>query len=54
MRLNGVWRLLRSTSSEELTVGDAAARWGLTNPSYFAREYRDLFGELPFQTLHKC
>ncbi|WP_338641424.1 helix-turn-helix domain-containing protein [Burkholderia pyrrocinia] len=54
VRLNGVWRLLRSTSSEELTVGDAAARWGLTNPSYFAREYRDLFGELPFQTLHKC
>lgn len=53
VRLNGVRRLLRSTSSEELTVGDAAARWGLTHPSYFAREYRDLFGELPSQTPRK-
>lgn len=50
MRLNAVRRLLRSTSPEELLIGDAAARWGFTHLSYFAREYRDLFGELPSQT----
>lgn len=53
LRLNGVRRLLRSTSQEELMVGDAAAQWGFTHPSYFAREYRDLFGELPSQTPRK-
>ncbi|SAK87448.1 AraC family transcriptional regulator [Caballeronia hypogeia] len=50
MRLNGVRRLLRSTSQNELGVGDAAAKWGFTHASYFAREYRSLFGELPSQT----
>jgi AraC family transcriptional regulator, ethanolamine operon transcriptional activator len=53
LRLNGVRRLLRSTSQDELMVGDAAAQWGFTHPSYFAREYRDLFGELPSQTPRK-
>lgn len=53
VRLNGVRRLLRSTSQEELMVGDAAAQWGFTHPSYFAREYRELFGELPSQTPRK-
>jgi len=51
IRLNAVHRLLRSTSVNELLVGDAAARWGFTHLGYFAREYRDLFGELPSQTL---
>lgn len=49
-RLNAVHRLLRSTSADELLIGDAAARYGFTHLSYFAREYRDLFGELPSQT----
>lgn len=53
VRLNGVRRLLRSTQQDELMVGDAAAQWGFTHPSYFAREYRGLFGELPSQTLRK-
>ncbi|MFM0159293.1 transcriptional regulator, AraC family [Burkholderia sp. GAS332] len=50
IRLNAVHRLLRTTSAEELLIGDAASRWGFTHLSYFAREYRDLFGELPSQT----
>ncbi|WP_031365202.1 helix-turn-helix domain-containing protein [Caballeronia sordidicola] len=50
IRLNAVHRLLRSTSANDLLVGDAAARWGFTHLGYFAREYRDLFGELPSQT----
>ncbi|CAD6514173.1 helix-turn-helix domain-containing protein [Paraburkholderia sabiae] len=53
LRLNAVHRLLRSTNAEELLIGDAAARLGFTHLSYFAREYRDLFGELPSQTLRK-
>ena len=50
IRLNAVHRLLRMTSADELLIGDAASRWGFTHLSYFAREYRDLFGELPSQT----
>ncbi|MFM0503575.1 helix-turn-helix domain-containing protein [Paraburkholderia caffeinilytica] len=50
IRLNAVRRLLRMTSAEELLIGDAACRWGFTHLGYFAREYRDLFGELPSQT----
>lgn len=50
LRLNAVRRLLRSTSAEELLIGDAAGRYGFSHLSYFAREYRDLFGELPSQT----
>jgi AraC-like DNA-binding protein len=53
IRLNAVRRLLRSTNAAELLIGDAAARWGFTHLSYFAREYRDLFGELPSQTPRK-
>ncbi|WDD91911.1 helix-turn-helix domain-containing protein [Burkholderia sp. FERM BP-3421] len=51
IRLNAVRRLLRTTGVEDLCVGEAAARWGFTHLGYFAREYRDLFGELPSQTL---
>ncbi|NPT55821.1 helix-turn-helix domain-containing protein [Paraburkholderia elongata] len=50
IRLNAVHRLLRMTSAEEVLIGDAACRWGFTHLGYFAREYRDLFGELPSQT----
>lgn len=53
-RLNAVRRSLRSTSAEELLIGDAAARYGFSHLSYFAREYRDLFGELPSQTRRRC
>lgn len=50
LRLNAVHRLLRSTYPDELLVGDAAARLGFTHLGYFAREYRELFGESPSQT----
>ena len=47
IRLNAVRRLLRTTPVQQLGVGEAAASWGFTHLGYFAREYRDLFGELP-------
>jgi transcriptional regulator GlxA family with amidase domain len=33
------------------TVADIASYWGFTNPSRFARAYRDRFRELPAATL---
>ncbi|QBR03297.1 helix-turn-helix domain-containing protein [Paraburkholderia pallida] len=50
VRLAGVRRLLRSTTPEALTIGDAAARWGFFHLSHFSRDYRNLFGELPSRT----
>ena len=50
IRLNGVRRELMASSSTELSIGDAAARWGFFHLSHFASEYQDLFQELPSQT----
>jgi AraC family ethanolamine operon transcriptional activator len=50
VRLNGVRRSLTSTHPSELSIGDAAARWGFFHLSHFAVEYQELFGELPSQT----
>lgn len=43
--------LLRATADEE-TVMSVAARFGIWDLSLFARNYRQLFGETPSQTLH--
>jgi AraC family ethanolamine operon transcriptional activator len=50
VRLNGVRRALLETSADELSIGDAAARWGFLHLSHFAAQYRALFGELPSKT----
>lgn len=50
VRLNGVRRTLMSTRAAELSIGDAAARWGFYHLSHFAAEYHELFAELPSQT----
>jgi AraC family transcriptional regulator, ethanolamine operon transcriptional activator len=50
VRLNGVRRELTNTRAEELTIGDAAARWGFFHLSHLAADYQQLFGELPSQT----
>lgn len=50
IRLNGVRRELMSTAVAELSIGDAAARWGFFHLSHFAADYHELFGELPSQT----
>lgn len=47
MRLNGVRRKLRTTKS----VADAANAWGFWHMGQLARDYRNLFGELPSDTL---
>lgn len=50
VRLNGVRRELMTTRGAELSIGDAAARWGFFHLSHFAADYEQLFGELPSQT----
>lgn len=47
-RLNAVRRAL--LARPEMRIGDAAAAQGFFHPTYFGREYRRLFGELPSQT----
>lgn len=50
IRLNGVRRELLGSQPGELSIGDAAGRWGFYHLSHFAADYQALFGELPSQT----
>lgn len=50
IRLNGVRRELLGSRPGELSIGDAAGRWGFFHLSHFAADYQALFGELPSQT----
>ena len=50
VRLNGVRRELMSTTPQQRSIGDAAAKWGFFHLSHFASEYQELFLELPSQT----
>lgn len=49
LRLNGARRELRAATS----VTEAATRWGFWHFGNFARDYREMFGELPSQTLRR-
>lgn len=51
-RLNGVRRDLLMAASGT-TVADVAAQWGFLHLSQFAKDYRELFGERPSDTLDK-
>jgi AraC family ethanolamine operon transcriptional activator len=53
IRLNGVRRCLRDPHSNVTSVQQAAADWGFWHLSQFARDYRDLFGELPSERLKR-
>jgi AraC family transcriptional regulator, ethanolamine operon transcriptional activator len=50
IRLNGVRRELLKSCPGELSIGDAASRWGFFHLSHFAADYQALFCELPSQT----
>lgn len=51
IRLGSVRRLLRSVPASQMTISEAAARWGFFHLGSFSSDYRQLFGELPSQTL---
>lgn len=53
VRLNGVKRDLLHTAPEETRVVDIAMNWGFVELGRFAKEYRQLFHELPSETLMK-
>lgn len=50
LRLNSVRRALRQ-APEGVTIQDIASHWGFWHLSQFAQDYRQLFGELPSETL---
>ncbi|CAG4906216.1 hypothetical protein R52603_03402 [Paraburkholderia saeva] len=47
IRLNFVRELLRNSRRNEMTVRDAAQRWGFFHSGHFTQDYRDLFGTMP-------
>lgn len=49
-RLNGVRRTLVYADKKQ-AVGNVAAQWGFWHMSQFAKDYKQLFGEQPSQTL---
>ncbi|WP_118184742.1 helix-turn-helix domain-containing protein [Paraburkholderia phosphatilytica] len=53
LRLNAVRRELRRHSHGAASVSDVAFRWGFWHLSRFATHYRQLFGELPSETLKR-
>lgn len=53
LRLQGVYRTLKAAESSHRTVTDIAAQFGFCHFGYFARDYRQVFGELPSETLKR-
>lgn len=53
VRLRRVHDALCAAEPGTVTVTYIATRWGFTHPGHFAREYRELFGEKPSQTLRR-
>ena len=52
-RLNGVRRSLKTCDPHLVTISGIAARWGFWSMGHFARDYKQLFGESPSETLKK-
>jgi len=52
-KLKRVRQDLLRASPNELTIIDAAARWGFYDPKYFAKLYQREFGERPSATLRR-
>jgi AraC-like DNA-binding protein len=52
-KLHKVRQDLLNPETEELFVGDIAANWGFFHLSNFSKYYRQVFGELPSDTLKK-
>ncbi|WP_085314976.1 helix-turn-helix domain-containing protein [Derxia lacustris] len=51
LRLNGARRDLLAAAEREVKVKDVVERWGFWHLSRFSAEYRELFHELPSETL---
>jgi len=51
LRLHAIRRLLLSADPKSLQVKEVACAWGFYSMGHFARDYKQLFGESPSQTL---
>jgi AraC-like DNA-binding protein len=51
LKFSRVREELLQGGGHKVTVSETAARWGFFEMSHFARHYRELFGELPSETL---
>ena len=54
LRLNAMRRELLQASEDNLRVAELAARYGVVHLGRFAGDYRQMFGELPSQTLRRA
>ena len=52
-RLNGVRRALMNPNPNATTVMEVAQEWGFRNAAYFAKDYKEMFGESPLNTLQR-
>ncbi|MEA5626942.1 helix-turn-helix domain-containing protein [Nostoc sp. UHCC 0251] len=50
-RFNGVRRTLRDADPQITTVMQVAHKWGFCSTGHFCRDYKQMFGELPSETL---
>ena len=54
MRLNAARRELARGDNPQLSVYDAAVRWGFWHFGHFSTDYKKQFSELPSQTLDRA
>jgi len=53
-QLNRVYRVLRDVDPDEVLIKQVAVANGFSHPGQFSRDYKQLFGELPSETLRHC
>lgn len=53
LRLQGVYRTLKAAQSNTITVTETATQFGFYHLGYFAQDYKQMFGELPSETLKR-
>jgi AraC-like DNA-binding protein len=52
-KLVKVRHVLKTLITDNVVIGDIAAKWGFFHSSNFARNYKELFGECPSATVNK-
>ncbi len=53
LRLKAAHQLLKTASQNSITVTESATRFGFCHLGYFSRDYKQMFGELPSETLRQ-